>query len=1123
MKKFFTPPQAYAKTDSPECKQKIPHLKNAVCAAFFLLCAIMSVNAYAQTSGITLNVVDQPISAVLDRIEKQSNYSFFYNNKLVKLDKPVSLSVTNASLDKVLDELLSGTNYKYSIADNNIVLSLREAGSQPSSSAPRPTRLDGRVVDANGAPAVGATVVVAGTTTGTTTGADGTFSISRSEGFADARLDVRLIGFVSQLVPVNNRTNIEIRLAEEDLKLEAVVVTALGIKRQERSISYNVQSVGIGAFATKDVNLINSLSGKLAGVQVNASSAGVGGESKVVIRGNKSIRSSNNALYVLDGIPLPELSFTQPGDAYNLYAGTGSTMSGDGISNFNSEDLSNMTVLSGPSASALYGHQGANGVVMLNTRGTEKGFSVNVSNNTQFSSAFVMPDFQTTYGASEGSYESWGAKLASPSNWNPASFFQTGYTTSTNIGVGIGKDNSSTYISGAFTDARGLVHNNDYRRYNFTLNHSSSHFGDKLTISAMAMYMDISEQNMIAGGQFYNPIVPVYVMPPNDDLEKYAIYQRYDPERHFSTQYWPWGERGISMQNPYWIMNRNMFNTDKDRFLVGASLKYQITDWLDVTARGRIDHNRQYHTQKNYASTNQLFSGPYGRYFQRERYTKQSYADVMVNFNKNFCDKLSVLAAVGASVTDATRSGTFLEGDIAGSTDVFTVANIDNFRNKYNESLQDQSQALFATASIGWDRFVYLDLTARYDWHSAMVHTDYLPILYPSVGLSTILTDAFKIHSHVLSFLKVRASYAEVGNPVPPGFTSPTYSAMNPYLSWGNLSDFRSELTKSWEIGLDAKLWGNKLTGSVTYYSSRTYSQIYTPQLSRSTTKSMIYANSGRIDNHGVELKAEVNQRLGPVDWNTSLVYSLNRNKIVEMFAASTVDGYDLPSSDSLAMGGIGGVQNVLRNNGSIGDLYVNTLRLDEHGNIWVAPNADNNVEAMRDNYIYAGNTMPSWNMSWSNSFTWKGIRLGFMFAARVGGIGVSATQSVLDYYGVSRRTAVARDEGGALVNGQRITAKTFYQTIGSSSGTNMVGAYYVYSMTNVRLGELNLSYDIPVEIKGIKNINVGFVGRNLWMLYCKAPFDPEVVPGTGTYQTGIDYFNMPSTRNLGFSVRLTF
>ncbi len=1083
----------------------------------------MSVNTFAQTSGITLNVVDQPISAILEQIEEQSNYSFFYNNKLVILDKQTSLSVTNASLGKVLDELLKGTNYKYSIADNNIVLSVRESAPQ-TTAASAPARLEGRVIDVSGAPVIGATIVIVNTTSGTNSGMDGSFSMPWSDRLATATLDVRSVGFVPQQVPVNNRTNIVITLEEEQLEIDAVLVTALGLKREERSISYNVQAVGSEVFETRDPNLINSLSGKLAGVQVNASSTGPGGESKVVIRGNKSIRSSNNVLYVLDGIPLPTLSFSSPGDSYNLYGGSGSAISGDGISNFNPDDLDGINVLSGPSASALYGYQGANGVVMLNTKQADEGFSVNVSNNTQFSSPFRMPDFQNTYGAVEGSYESWGSKLSSPSNWHPSNFFQTGYNTSTSLGIGIGNENSRTYISGAFTDAQGLVHNNDYRRYNFTLNHNNSYFDGKLTLSVMAMYMKIYEQNMIAGGQYYNPIVPVYVMPPNDDLNKYSVYQRYDSERGFSTQYWPWGERGISMQNPYWIMNRNMFNTDKDRFIVGASLKYQITDWLDISARGRIDHNERYHTQKNYASTNQLFAGPYGRFFRRTMNTQSMYGDVIANFNKNFVDdKLSVLVTVGASISEDRGRGSFLEGDLLGTTDKFTIANVDKFRNQYAESFQDQSQAVFATLSVGWDRFVYLDFTARSDWHSQMVHTRDLPIFYPSVGLSTIITDAFGIKSKVLSLLKVRVSYAEVGNPVMRGLTSPTYTAINPYLPWDVLDNFKAELTKSWEIGLDVRLWGNKFIGSATYYHSRTYNQLFTPVFSSTARKSIIYANSGRVDNRGIELKAELNQSLGPVDWNTTLVYSMNRNKIVNMFDAMTYQGIELAATDSLNMGGIGGVQNVLKTGGKIGDLYVNTLMTDEHGNIWVAPNADNNVQAMRDNYIYAGNTAPSWNMSWGNTFSWKGIRLGFMFTARVGGIGVSATQSVLDFYGVSQRTADARDAGGALVNGARITAKTFYQTIGSNSGTNMVGAYYVYSMTNIRLGELTVSYDIPLKAKWIKGINVGFVGRNLWMLYCKAPFDPELVAGVGTYQEGMDYFNMPSTRNLGFSVKLTF
>ena len=409
---------------------------------------------------------------------------------------------------------------------------------------------------------------------------------------------------------------------------------------------------------------------------------------------------------------------------------------------------------------------------------------------------------------------------------------------------------------------------------------------------------------------------------------------------------------------------------------------------------------------------------------------------------------------------------------------------------------------------------------------TALANTSKTSMFYPSVGLSAVLTDIFKVDSRVLSFAKIRASYAEVGNAPMRWITIPTYPVSDgtPQTStYLTSDDFKPERTKSWEVGADVRLWGNKLILNATYYSSRTYNQVFNPDISSTSTYSSLYVNTGRVDNKGVEVSAELNQNLGPVKWSSNLVYSRNRNKVVDMLDSYKLSNGTVISQDSMVMGGTTGVKMVLREGGQIGDIYVNTLKTDEHGAIWVSPTGSN-VAPAKDTWIYAGNSNPSYTLSWRNEFNWKGLSLGFMFNARVGGVGVSLTQAAMDYFGVSERTATDRLNGGALVNGQRIPAENYYQTIGGN-GADAIGACYVYSMTNVRLGELTLGYDIPVQkwCKWIKGLNVSFIGRNLWMLYCKAPFDPETVAGTGTFSSGIDYFMQPSTRNLGFSVKVTF
>lgn len=980
----------------------------------------------------------------------------------------------------------------------------------------------GTVLDDEGLPVTGAGVVVEGRSSiGTVTDLDGSYMLEVPSDAAE--LHFSFIGMKDVIVPIDGRTRIDVTLVPDSELLGGVVVTALGIKRSERAVSYIVQSVDESAFAVREANLVNALSGRLAGVQINASSAGLGGETKVVMRGAKSLAGNNNALYVLDGIPLPALSLTNPGDSYSIY--DGSAITGDGISNFNADDISDMSALVGPSAAALYGSKAANGVMMLTTRSGEKGFGVTFSNNTTFLSPFMLPDLQTGYGQKTGYYSSWGQKLLSSPSWSFRDFFQTGWNTQNSVGVSFGTDNSSAYVSAAAVNAEGVVPGNAYDRYNFTAHHTADILDGRLHVSTLAMYMKVRERNMTAGGQYYNPLIPVYLMSPGDDIGKYAIYERYNPERGFQTQYWNWGDLNLDMQNPFWIVNRNRFETGKDRFLLGGSAKYDIAPWLNLTARVRTDYTNILSEQKNYASTLGTFAGTKGRYFYNEYLTDQTYADVLLNARREFAD-FTAEGTAGAAMENYRFRSTRTAGDLTGVPNLFTLANMEANRDFVKETINDRTQSLFATAQLGWRNMVFLDATLRSDWSSALAKQGekLAPIIYPSAGLSAIVTDLFGLKSDILPYAKVRVSYAEVGNAPMRFLANPTYSVSGGVpqtVTYLTAPDFKPERTRSWETGADLRLFGGILALSATYYNSKTYNQVFTPEISRASTYNTYYVNAGRVDNHGVELSAEVKQDLGPVRWTSNATWSMNRNRIAKMLETE-IDGQTV-AIDTLDMGGTSGVKMRLVKGGSIGDLYVNTLKQDAEGFIWVSPTGGT-VATARDRFIKAGNTNPSGMLSWRNQFDWNGLSLGFMFNARLGGVGASLTQAALDAYGVSARTAEDRDNGGVLVNGQRLTdVESYYTTVGGS-GSNAIGACYIYSMTNVRLGELTLGYNIPVAgwLPFVKGLNVSLIGRNLLMIYCRAPFDPEQVAGAGNYAAGIDYFMMPSTRNVGFSIKAT-
>ena len=1001
-----------------------------------------------------------------------------------------------------------------------------------------PVTVSGSVMDADGQPLIGAGVVVEGQPSiGTVTDIDGNYSLNVPEGATHLRYSY--IGMVDMLVEIGGRTVIHVALAEDATVLEGVVVTALGIKRAEKAVTYNVQKLDEKVFVTREANMVNSLAGKVAGVQINETAAGAGAETKVVMRGAKSISGNNNALYVLDGIPLPTLSTTKPGDSWSIYAGSG--LSGDGMSNINSEDIADMSALVGASAAALYGYKAANGILMLTSRTGEKGFHVSYSNNTTFSSPLMLPARQTQYGAKTGSYASWGGRLESAPTWNIKDFFQTGYNTAHAVSLSAGGDHSTTYLSAGYTEAQGIVPNNNYDRFNATFRHTADFLNDKLHVSLLGMYIRVHEQNMISGGLYHNPLVPLYLMSPGDNLYAYTVYERYNATRNFPTQYWSANE--MSMQNPFWTINRNLFQTQKDRFLLGGSLSYDITEWLDVQARVRTDQNYTVAEQKHYASSNGLFAGKYGRYYYDDQRTRQTYADVLLNFNKSFGeDLLSVNAVLGASIEDYFFRGTSVGGDLLGVANLFTFTNMATGKAFNKDTFQDQTQSVFGTLNLGFRNFLFVEATAREDWASQMAGpTGVKPFFYPSVGASWLITEMFEKKSDWIPYAKVRASYAEVGNPISRYILNVTYPVVGgtPNLnSWATAPDFQPERTRSWEVGADVRLFKSKLQLSGTFYKSSTYNQVFTPTSTSTSGAGTIYVNAGQVDNKGVELSGMFTQDLGDFNWTTNLIWTRNINKVVKMLDYTNGDEHYVSTRENV--GGTSGVRMWLIEGRPVGEMYVAGLATNEDGTPYVTPSSKGGVmhkapnDGTPDTMWYAGNVNPDWTGSWRNQFSWKGINLAFMFTMRKGGVGVSLTEAAMDAYGVTNRTLEGREEGfnfapagisGTSRNYYQVSAQDYWQTISGSDGQNALGAYYVYDMTNIRLAELSLGFDIPVSkaVKWIEGLNVALVGRNLALLYCKAPFDPEQVSNAGNYGAGIDLFMTPSTRNIGFSVKVKF
>ena len=983
-------------------------------------------------------------------------------------------------------------------------------------------KVTGRVVDPAGEPLIGATIMVEGTKDGTVTDIDGNFTINTT---SKAKLVISYVGYTAQTILVGDKTTIDVTLKEVANTMNEVVVTALGIKRAEKALSYNVQSVGSNELTrNKDANFVNSLNGKVAGVNISKSASGVGGATRVIMRGAKSIEGDNNVLYVIDGIPI----FNFSGGRDSGIMGEG-RVSSEGIADLNPEDIESISVLAGPSAAALYGSNAANGAILITTKkGKEGRVDISFSSSADFSSPLLMPEFQNTYGNKLGSYESWGEKLATPSSYDPKKdFFRTGTNFINALTLNMGNEFNQTFASVATTNSRGIVPNNTYDRYNFTIRNTTRMFKNKVQLDLGASYIKQKDNNMVSQGEYWNPIVAAYLFPRGESFEGIKTFERYDNVRNFPTQYWPISDSRFANQNPYWTAYRNLAPDDKDRFMFNAGLTYNIFDWLSVAGRIRLDKTFITSERKIYASSFNYFAKEKGAYDYYDYKDHQTYIDAIANINKTF-GKFSLAANVGYSYSDYASLTRGYGGNLVLVPNKFSLNNINPTDSKIREAGGDskvRNVAAFASAELGWRSMVYLTLTGRNDWNSRLVNSSEESFFYPSVGLSGIISEMTKLPSFI-SYLKVRGSYTEVGSPVsrsgmtPGTITTPIVGGSLKSTDIYPFTDYKAERTKSYEFGLTARFW-KKLSFDFTWYKSNTYNQTFIGELPESSGYKAVYLQAGNVENRGVEMALGYSDNFGGLQWNSSLVYSKNVNEIKEM-----VKDYHHPLSPkpiNIPEVSKDNGRVLLKVGGSINDIYARkVLAKDNQGFVNVSPSGGMNLETVEP--IYLGKTTPDFTMGWNNNFTYKNFGLSFLINARVGGIVTSSTQALLDRFGVSKASADARDAGGVMIPNQGLyDAKKYYTLV--ATGENDLAGYYTYSATNVRLQELTLSYKFNSRLFNnvIKDLTLSFVATNPWMIYCKAPFDPELTASTGTYGQGNDYFMQPSLKSYGFSVKFKF
>lgn len=1043
-------------------------------------------------------------------------------------DKPaLNLNLDKAGLDYSLSTILKGTGCTYELKGKYIKIIPQPAQEKPSSDK----QIKGKVTDETGEPLIGVNIQVQGSASGVISDIEGRYSIEAPVG---STLNFTYIGYTPQNVKVTDRSVYNVTLATAVEQLNEVVVTALGIKREQKALSYNVQQVKADEISgIKDANFINSLNGKVAGVTINSSSSGVGGASKVVMRGAKSIEQSSNALYVIDGIPM-----------YNFGGGGGMEFDSRGatesIADINPDDIESISVLTGAAAAALYGSNAANGAIVITTKRGQVGkLQVTVNSNTEFARPFVLPEFQNRYGTGSRGKDggstilSWGAKLnnASRTNYEPKDFFDTGLVFTNSVTLSTGTEKNQTFFSVASVNSEGIVPNNRYNRFNFTFRNTTNFLNDRMKLDIGASYIIQNDRNMTNQGIYSNPIVPVYLFPRGDDFGLVKVFERWDPARKINTMFWPQGEGDYRMQNPYWIAYRNLRLNQKKRYMLSAQLSYDITDWLNISGRVRVDNTHTKYEQKLYASSNLTITeeSTQGHYTISKPDETQTYADVLANINKRFND-FSLVANVGASIVNNRYEDLSYRGPIRekGIPNVFNVFDLDNTKKKARQDeWQEQTQSVFASVEVGWKSMLYLTLTGRNDWASQLANSSTPCFFYPSVGLSGVISEMLTLPEFI-DYMKVRGSFSSVGMPYPRNLTSPTYEYDEANQQWKPkthypIKDLKPERTNSWELGLDMRLFKDFSLG-FSWYLANTFNQTFDPKVSVSSGYSKIYLQTGYVRNSGVELSLGYGHTWNNhLHWESNFTLSHNKNTIKDLVTSYIHPETGLPiTQNRLDVGGLGKARFILKKGGTLGDLYTQSdLKRDNSGMVEIDPSGALTTE---DNLpdIKLGSVFPKANLAWNNRFEWRGISLSALFTARIGGIAYSATQAAMDQYGVSERSAQARDNGGVLLNGRTLVdAQTYYSLIGNSSG---LPQYYTYSATNVRLQEASVGYTIPRKwLGGVCDINVSVVGRNLWMIYCRAPFDPEAVANTGNYYQGIDNFMLPSTRNIGVNVKINF
>lgn len=1057
---------------------------------------------------------------------------------MLKRMKPVSMVLLASAL------CFPGNIYAASSAGNPITGISQQNG-----------KVTGVVEDALG-PVAGASVIIRGTTHGTMTDMDGNFTLDGVK--KGDVIQISFIGYTTQDIPYTGQTSLTVHLEEDTQKLDEVVVTALGMKRDKKALGYAMQELkGDDLLASREPNLANSLSGKVSGLQIVRSSNGVGGSSKIVLRGNSSLTGSNQPLIVVDGTPMD--NFT--GGVDDVWGNSGADM-GNGLSDINPEDIESMTVLKGASAAALYGSRAGNGVILITTKSGRKneGLGITVNAGITAESIFLKPDMQNSFGqGSVGVYDnqsrmSWGPKAEGQTvtDWrglqvplrtydNIDAFFRTG--TSFNEGVSFQQNinGTSVFTSINRSDDAGITPESKLNKTNITLRATTFlDKAEKWKVDAKVNYINMNAHNRpIQGVNPSNAFNTIYNLPRSLNVAEFK-----DCVDEAGNMIW-WDASRNPQENPYWVTKYRQNNDTRNRLLGNVSLKYAPTNWFDIELRGGTDYYTTTKNEKVYAGGNTTPRGLYNE--GSETFYENNYSFLATARKDNLLSRLGGFVTFGGNLMMQERTKMNASAGELLVPNLFSLNNGINKPTVTSELIRRKMNSLYGSLQLNWDGYLFLDVTARNDWSSTMSKAN-RSYFYPSVSLSGVISDMLpKIGGSMpewFTFAKVRASYAEVGNDLDPyqlynNYTVGKDDNGNTTASPGQVlfnSDVRSELIKSWEAGFDIRFFQNRLGLDFAWYKTNATRQLLNLPLDPFAGYSSRKVNAGNIQNEGLEisLNGDIFRSVNPqgFSWNATAQFSLNRNKIIDLYPGVTL--YDIKTLDAIQIVAVQG--------GYYGDIYGQTfLRVTDkndphYGQVIVG---EDGLPLISTEKSKVGNQNPDWMLGLTNNFSYKGFNLSFLVDFRIGGDLYSATASNLYIRGNAAGTVVngdrqnfvvpntvVRKDGGYVENTVPVTHQNYWERIGST-GNYGLPEVFTYDATNIRLRNITLGYDFNramLKKTPFQRLRLSATCNNVWMIHYKLPgIDPESVSATNTNATGFENGAAPTSRSFTFNVTVGF